>query len=579
MLQKTGQARKGVDFMIFNWKNKTDDDITEFVSSMHGRLVSRRQLYEDLWGVITKIYRPRRYDILGDSKKGEQYGAEIFDPQPAGALNKFVGGLLGYMVNRQVPWIQFISQDRRLMSLDHIKEYCQNLAEQILYAAGRSNIYSALVPQALDAHSIGTSTDVPMYDYVKDRAYFDIVHPRDAYIATDMFGVPSIYHREIALTSLTAYEMFGEGALSPSDFKEGRDGKKSLKDPLSDKKYIWCVYPNNDRDTASFLPKDKPFIVFVITIGGRGRKKSRLVHTGGRVLFPGCWRSGRESGADYGTSIATDCLTASLCVNKLGEKALMAAHKAVDPAVIASGTLKKSLNLNPGGRSWVTDMQREGAKTIMDRLNWPITDAQMERLHNTLDDFFFVRFFEMLSSSDLKARTAYEISQMMGEKATLMSTITDTFEQESLEQKIEYLMMREEEAGRLPEPPGELLETGGKMDINYIGPLAQLQRSLLKGKSIVDSLSIIAEFMALDGSVAWKFNMLEMAEEAAVSMGLPQRHVLSDDEVERIREQFAADQQAREQLMMAGEAAKAIPNLGKPIAPGSPAALLMEGAA
>ncbi len=262
----------------------------------------------------------------------------------------------------------------------------------------------------------------------------------------------------------------------------------------------------------------------------------------------------------------------------------MAAHKAVEPAVVASGTLKKSLTLNPGGRNWVTDMQREGIKPVMDRLNWPITDAQMERLHGLLDDYFFVRFFEMLSSGDLKARTAYEISQMMGEKATLMSTITDTFEQESLESAIGHLLMVETDAGRMPDIPGELIteerkyERIGRVDVNYIGPLAQLQRSLLRGKSIVDAVSVIAEFMALDGSVAWKFNWLEMAEEAAVSLGLPQRHVLSDDEVNKIKEQVAADQQAKEQLLMAGEAAKAIPNLGKPIAPGSPAALLMEGA-
>jgi len=567
---------------MFYWKDKTDDEIADFVWNQHKRLIQRRQLYEDLWELITKIYRPRRYDILGGRKKGEQYGAEIFDPQPAGALTKFVGGLLGYMVSRQVPWLQFISQDRRLMSLDHIKEYCQDAAEQILYAAGRSDIYSSLVPHSLDSHSIGTSSMVPMYDLIEDKVHFDVVHPRDAYIATNKFGVPSIYHREITLTSMTAYEMFGEDGLSDRDFVE-KGGKKRLKDPLGENEYVWCVYPNDDRDTWSLLPEDRRYIVLCVSKGGRGRKKSTLVHKGGRNLFPICWRSGRESGADYGTAIATDCLTAALCVNKLGEKALMAAHKAVEPPVIASGTLKKSLNLNPNARSWVTDMQREGVKPVMDRLNWPITDAQMQRLHDMLDDYFFIRFFEMLSSGDLKARTAYEISQMMGEKATLMSTITDTFEQESLEQAIAYLVMIETEAGRMPDIPGELITDDrkyariGRVDVNYIGPLAQLQRSLLRGKSIVDALSIIAEFMALDGSVAWKFNMLEMAEEAAVSLGLPQRHVLSDDEVNRIREQVAAEQKMKEQLMMASEAAKSLPNLSKPAAPGSPAALLTEG--
>lgn len=563
--------------MLFEWKNKSDKYIEDFVTAQHGRLVQRRQIYDDLWGLITKIFRPRRYDILGTHKKGEQFGAEIFDQQPANVLSKFVGGQLGYMVSRQVPWIQFISTDRRLMALDHIKEYCQNSAEQVLYAAGRSNMYSSLVPHGLDAHSIGTSTVIPMNDEIEDRVYFDTVHPRDAFIATDKYGRPSIYHRNLTLTAMTAFELYGESALSPGDFKD--TDHTQIKNPLGEHEYIWGVYPNNDRDESSPLPEDKRFIVFCVAKSVRGRKQTKLVHKGGLDRFPICWRSMRESGADYGTSLSADCLTSALNVNKLGEKSLMAAHLAVEPATIGSATLKKSHSLNPGARNWVTDIAREGIKPIMDRLIWPISDAQSQRIHDRLDDRFFVRFFEMLSSGDLKARTAYEISQMMGEKATLMSTITDTLEQESLEPHISYLAMVENNAGRMPDPPAELMDSGGRIDINYLGPLAQLQRSLLRSKGIIDAMSLIGEMMALDGSVAWKFNFLEMAEEAALAQGLPQRLVNTDEEVNRIKEQVAKENQMKERMMMATEAAKAIPNLGKPIAPGSPAELMMEEAA
>ena len=558
---------------MFEWKSKSDDQIADYVVKNQGRLEEKRRNYEDLWEKIVTIFRPRRYDILGERKKGEQYGADIFDQQPANALNKFVGGLLGYMVSRRIPWIQFMAQGYRLMELDHIKEYCQSAAEQILYAANRSNFYSALVPHALDAHSAGTSVMIPTTDELRDRVVFDVIHPRDSYIAVDKFGYPNIYHRDLILTAITAVDMFGKEAL-PVKIVKDAEGKS----PFSEHEFIWAVYPNGDRDTDSLRATDKPYAVFCVLKASRGENKSRLVLKDGRDNFPICWRSLRESGASYGTSLAADCLTSALIANKLGEKALIAAHKAVEPPVVYSSTLRPSLHLNPGGRTPVADLNREGVKPIMDRLNWPITDAQMEKIHAQIDDRFFIRFFEMLSESDLKARTAYEVSQMMGEKAVLMSTIIDTFEQETIEPAIEVLIAAESAAGRMPDPPDEIIESGGRIDLDYIGPLAQLQRSLLKSKGIIDSLSIVQAIMALNVEAGWKINWLELIEEAVIAQGMPQKLILSDDEVRQIQEAQAQRQQALEQAEMVEKVGKVIPGLGKPVAPGSPAEALMGAA-
>lgn len=560
--------------MSFNWKEKTDDQAAKLITDQHGRLVSRRQIYDSLHEKIVRIFRPRRYDILGGNIKGKQYGANIFDQQPANALNKFVGGKLGYMVSRRIPWLQFIAPDRRLMELDHIKEYCQNASEQVLYGAGRSNFYSSVVPHALDAHSIGTSVEVPMIDPVRSRVVFDVVHPRDSFIAVDKYGYPNIYHRELTLTAITALDMFGADML-PAKVVRDAEGK----DPFAESKFIWAVYPNDDRDMSSLRASDKPWAVFCVMQASARRGKSKLVLRDGRDDFPICWRSGRESGADYGTSLAADCLTSALQVNKLGEKALMAAHKVVDMPVVYSNTLRRSLHLNPGGRTPVNDILREGVKSVGERIDWPISDAQMQRLHDQLDDRFFIKFFSMLGEADLKARTAYEVSQMMGEKAVLMSSIVGTFEEESLEPAIEFIIKAETEAGRMPEPPDELLEAGSRIDLRYLGPLAQLQRSLLKSKGIIDSLSIIGPIMEMHPPAGWKINWMELIEEATISQGLPQKLILSDDEVRKIQESEAQKQQALEQAEMMEKVGKTIPNLGKPIAAGSPAAAMMEEAA
>lgn len=558
---------------MFEWKNKTDEQIVKFVQEQFSRAQKKRLIYENLWDVVIKIFRPRLHSILDINKKGQQYGATVFDQHPANALSKFVAGLIGYMVSRSTPWLQFVTSDSRLMNLDKVKSYCQDAAEQVIFAAGRSNFYSSLVPAALDAHSIGTSVSIPNSDEVKDRVVFDVVHPRDSFIITNRFGEVIIYMRSLKLMRLTALEYFGKDKLPENWFREN-----DLKDPFSEDEYIWSIWPNNDRDIESLLPIDREFIVFCVMKSSGSAKKTKLVLKSGRSTFPPCWRAMKESGADYGTSLAADCLTSSLVSNKLDEKGLAAVHQAVEPSLIASKSLRASLTqfgTNPGSRHYVDDISKEYAKSLFERFQWPISDAQLQRIHGQIDDRFFIRFFEMLSMGDMKARTAYEISQMMSEKAVLMASIVDTFEQEMIEPSIEALIFHETEAGRMPDPPEEIIMTGGRIDVRYIGPLAQLQRTLLRSKGIVDGMAVISQMAAISEDVVWKFNWLEAAEEAATAQGWPQKFVRSDDEVEETRQQVAQARAAQQQVEMAEKIGKSAASLGKKTDANSPLAALM----
>lgn len=558
---------------MFEWKDKSDEWISKFVLAQFERAKTKRQIYEDLWAQIVKIFRPRRYDILGNSEKGQQFGATVYDQHPANAMNKSVAGLIGYMVSRSTPWLQFVAPDARMMQFDHIKQYCQEATEQIIYAAARSNMYSSIVPHALDAYSVGTSVVIPNTDEVRDRVVFDVVHPRDSYIVCNHFGDPIIYFRYLKLTRLSALELCGRSSCPDNWFKKDRkESTEELKDMLNEEEFVYSVFPNNDRDGSSALPVDKQYIVFLVPLSGRGNKKVMLKD--GREVFPIAWRQLRESGADYGTSLSSDCLTSGLVCNKLDEKGLAAVHQMLEPAGMWSKSLKNSLmrsGTNPGARIWVDDINREGFKPIMDRMNWPVSDAQMQRKHDQIDDRFFIRFFEMLSAGDVKSRTAYEVSQAMGEKAALMTSIVDAFEEDSVEGHIEALILHETEMGRMPDPPDEIVGIGGRIDIRYLGPLAQLQRTLLKSKGTVDALAIIQQIAMMDEAVNWKFNWLEVAEEVAINQGLAQKHVKSDDEVNAIRQQVEQSRQALQQAEMMEKGARAVGALGKRVEPGSPA--------
>ncbi len=565
---------------LFQWKLKTDAQIASYVSKQHAKLESERKKYVELHELIVKIYRPRRYDILNQKgdRKGERFGARVFDQHPANALAKFVGGTIGYMVNRSIPWIQFVAPTAELMRQDVIKDYCQNAAEQILFATNRSNFYSSQMPHAMDAHSTGTSCVVPMTDLVRDRVMFDVVHPRDAYIGVDRYGEAIIFHRTLTLTHMVALELFTKDRLPTVWFND--DGE--LKELFQEAKFIWAIYPNGDRDTSSKLPVDRRYSVFCVLKGSKNQKGTTLVLRTGEDIFPICWRSLRESGSSYGTSLCADALTAALMCNKLAEKNLVAAHQAVEPGVIASSSLRAELmrtQMRPKSYTWVEDINREGVKKVLDRLDWPITDAQIERIHGELDTTFFIQFFEMLSNVDRKTKTAYEVSQMMGEKATLMSTIVDTYTQESIEPHINALFSYETAVGRMPDVPQALLDStnGGTLSIRYLGPLAQLQRTLLQSKGIVDAISIIGQIAGIDESVVWKFDWPNLAEDTAIAQGMPQKRIFSDVKFQQIKDQIEEQKQTAIMAEMAVQGGKAMGGgLGKKPETGSPAEALMN---
>ena len=181
----------------------------------------------------------------------------------------------------------------------------------------------------------------------------------------------------------------------------------------------------------------------------------------------------------------------------------------------------------------------------------------------------------MLSAGDLKARTAYEVSQMMAEKATLMSHIIDTLEQEALEPNIAVFVHEETKANRMPDVPPELYESGGKIDIQYLGPLAQMQRSLLRSRGTIDALAIIEQMMNMSKEVGWVFDWRQMAEDVTIAQGLPQKLITSDEEQEAAAAQDAKMKQMAMQAQVMETVGKAAPGLGKAPEEGS----MLEGAA
>ena len=159
---------------------------------------------------------------------------------------------------------------------------------------------------------------------------------------------------------------------------------------------------------------------------------------------------------------------------------------------------------------------------------------------------------------------------MQGEKAAVLGTAVGNLQSESLDPLFNRLWDMESEAGRLPPMPEELTEYVGKpIEVDYLGPLAQIQQKAFKTRGAVDSIRIAAPLAEMSPAALDYVNFDILIKEILEANGMPQRAIRSDEEVQALRQergQRALQEEQRQKLL---EALDKVPGLEKEIEPGS----------
>ncbi|KKL61022.1 hypothetical protein LCGC14_2199500, partial [marine sediment metagenome] len=510
-----------------------------------------------------------------------QYGTRVYDGHPANAANKFALGMLAHMMSRNVPWVQFITSDVRLMKDDNVKKYLQGAADQIHAGLNESDLYGQSVWFAKDATVIGTGVNIPEENEIEGKMHYETIHPKNAFLQYDRWGNLIVVHRPIQITALDSMIQFDKSKLPAKLLRDAKGEGQG--NPFAKYEYLMGMYKNPKPDPNSERSEEKSWKVFFVLLKGQGQgKKNRLVQHSGTDLAPNAWTYGREPGINYGTSIAADALTEGLQANKLGELMLILAHREADPSLIVPQALEHKLQTMPGGRTFVPERYtgKDVIQETLSRGKWQIDDAQSDRIHATIDDKFFVPLWDALMTLQGPQKTLGEVLQIQGNKAILLSPVSESFECQYLLRVVDNQWFFEESiAGRMPDVPDILLEPKNRnIKTIFIGPLAQLQRATAQTRGTINALAVIQEIAGMWPSSLVKINEMELIEEAALSQGMKQSLIRSDEEVKAILQAQAAKEQAELEAQQLTDAAKVVPGLGKAVEQGSPLELAGVGA-
>ncbi len=536
---------------------------------------------------IARYVNPRR-ELLKDSQrydnKGYARGRQSYSGLANSALGIWADGMQGHMVSQSLAWFRSIIDNSELNKVDEVQLYLQRYDEAMYGEFRRSNFYDILGEWFRDAGSIGTATLFTEEDIGRGVAVHTPIHPREIFIAEDRYGNVDTVFRKFFLTAKQAVDMFGDKKLSQDILDNAKEH------PEKRHEFIHAVFPNTDRMFGSLLSKDKPWKSVYVqkgsnTAGMADNKDGTVVRESGFDLNPyAVWRLRKNSDEIYGYSAAADAMVEIKKSHQMAKTLLEAAHRSVKPPLNVPAHMRGNTRILPDGHNYYA---RGGdiIKPIQGTMNYPIAIDREEKIQRIIEDAYRVDFFIILQRSQ-REKTATEIMELQSEKAILLGPQVDRLENEGLRKKFDIVADIADKNNNLPEPPQILIDSieeakvigrkPARIDINFIGPLAQAQRRIFQMQPVKNFLNELAQSSVLFPEVLDGVHPDRLRNRIVDSTDAPIEILRTPDELLEFREQRALEKAQAEALQAAQSAADSYPKLTGAPEEGSPAEALSE---
>jgi hypothetical protein len=349
----------------------------------------------------------------------------------------------------------------------------------------------------------------------------------------------------------------------------------SYKKPSSNEEeysFIHMVVPNNDVEVfynpisrqlePKLSPTNKPFQSYYIQEDGPS-----VVSESGYWSNPfQVWRWRKNSEEIYGRSPAADAIVDILTDNQMSRTLLNAAHLAVEPALNVPAEMRGKVRITPRGMNYYEEAGRLISPVLAHGANYPIGVDREDRVKKAIKRHFMVEFFTLLSQAAMEGRqlSVPQVMEMQGEKAVMLGDIVGQINSELLDPLVDRVFQIEYTAGRIPPPPDILSAfEGSRIEVHYVGPLAQAQRRLFRTQGIVQGLSTLALVAERHPEVEDNVDFDIVAREVLEANGFPVRALRDEGRRDAMRNDRAQQAAADKQAAMLVQGAQAIPNLSK----------------
>ena len=160
---------------------------------------------------------------------------------------------------------------------------------------------------------------------------------------------------------------------------------------------------------------------------------------------------------------------------------------------------------------------------------------------------------------------------MQGEKGALLGAVVGRLNGDFFDNVIDRVFNIETLAGRMPDVPDIIYEMGETdIDVEYLGPLAQAQKQLVKTQGILKGLQMITPFFEVYPEMRDRIDPDVTVDEILESVNFPQNAIIRKEDADKARAARAQLIQQQQQMEMMAAAADRVPALSKAPEEGSP---------
>jgi len=512
-------------------------DIKQKLESLRKRRIHFEHTWDDIGEYI--IPRRERFRVI-DRIKGERYGRNIYDSTAVQSSQIACDGTQGHMVSPSFRWIALLM--REWDEDPEVTGWLQDLADQMYLAFNDSNFYEAMNEFLMDGWTIGTACMYIEEHMERAQLSFRTIHPREIFLAEDTSGNVTTVYREFYLTAQQAVEYFGE-----YDPEAARAAEKT---PHEDVKFIHAVYPRYNRDSSAEDAMNMPYASCYIDA-----ERSILVRESGYKMLPyAVWRFRKNSDEEYGRAPAWDALRDVKVLNEMVKSALTMVQKAANPVRFVPEEKVNAWKFIPGAINGYKNQER-GPFPYQENQQLPFLLEMINQLRESIKQHFWVDFWQLMANRQDQTKTATEVVELQNEKLAILTSTIGRFTNEALQPIVDNVFEIEMAAGRLPQPPDKVLEAGGQIDVDFIGPLNQAVKRL-GSQGTQQALMQVIQLAQVDPNVLQRFKLDEAAVQVAKSYGMDADVIRTDEEMQQIAEAQQAQQQQMMQAQMQAEALK-----------------------
>lgn len=514
-------------------------DLTKGLLSRFDRLQGQRENWETHWQEVADYMQPRKADVTKRRARGDKRMEQVFDSSPIQAVELLAASLHGMLTNPSTPWFTLRFKDEEIENDDEAKLWLEASTDAMYTAFNRSNFQQEIFELYHDLITFGTAAMFIEEDD-DDIIKFSTRHINEVFIAENDKGRIDTIYRKFKISARAAIQKFGEAVSADVQ-------TKAKKDPYEEIEILHAVYPradfNPNKKDKSNMPFESVYMEY---------KNGNELSVGGFREFPFVVpRYLKASNEIYGRSPAMTALPDVKMLNEMSKTTIKAAQKQVDPPLLVpdDGFLLPVRTV-PGGLNFYRSGTRDRIEPLNIGANNPLGLNMEQQRRESIRAVFYVNQLMMQQGPQM---TATEVIQRNEEKMRLLGPVLGRLQSELLKPLIDRVFAVLLRNNMLPQAPEFL--SGRDVEIEYVSPLAKAQKST-ELQSIMRAVEILGS-LANVAPVFDYVNFDNLVKHLADIVGVPQKILKTQSQVNAERQQQAQQQEQMQQMQQLQQVAKA----------------------